>query len=208
MKFAFDVDGVFFPYERNILPFVNNILGTSYTMVDFTDYRLHKVLKCSKRVADDLVLKFVQSPICDSLLPIDGAKETFVRLVEAGHELFIITARWNVSRHERLARYLEKYLCGLFPPENIYFTADYQTGDQPICKSELCQRLNIDCLVDDRDKYVLACAEQGIHGILFQPDDYHWSHLPDDYSPLVQVAKDWKDVDDYLFVLERTMAGV
>ena len=61
-------------------------------------------------------------------------------------------------------------------------------------KAELCQKLGVDCLIDDQLKHCIGVAELGMEAILF--GDYGWNQseaLPTGVRRVVS----WKGVEEY-----------
>ena len=189
MRLAFDADDVLYPYAPNVLKFYNQHNGTNFTMADFTDYHLNTMWGGTYEEADSWVERFVYSDFSLSLPPIDGAYETLSRLSQR-HELSIVTARWTPNRREMTYYWLDQYLPGIFPVENIYFNSE-----MGICKSVLCRELGIDVLIDDRYVYIERTAKIGIDAILFQPDEYRWNTLPELLPTRVHRARNWAEVE-------------
>ncbi len=198
MRLAFDADDVLYPYAPNVLKFYNQLNGTNFTMADFTDYHLDVMWGNSREEADSWVERFVYSDFSLNLPPIDGVYEALSRLQER-HELNIITARWTPNRRRMTYYWLDQFLPGIFPVENIYFNSE-----MGICKSVLCRELGIDALIDGRYAYIERTAKIGINAILFQPDEYLWNRLPEILPDRVYRTRTWSDIENTIERLGAT----
>ncbi len=192
---AFDLDDVIYPFASNILKFYNLIHRTKFTLKDYTDYHLEKVLGCSLEEALALVVRYTQSDFARNLPPIHSVFDVLTRFKERHHKLIVITARWTPDRREWAEDWNEKFLPGIFAPEDLHFIVDHEIDGRRICKSELCKELKVDCLVDDRYLYVERTAQIGINAILFQPDDYLWNTVPRWIHPRIYITKNWSEIE-------------
>lgn len=70
-------------------------------------------------------------------------------------------------------------------------------------KSEICKSIGAHVLIDDNPSYAVECASAGINVLLYDwQSGYPWSKLPQGAAhPLIQVVKDWEEVEQALEVL-------
>jgi hypothetical protein len=82
-------------------------------------------------------------------------------LLRGGVEVYIIT---DMNQRDALATCEQNSLLAIIGPERV-FSADWSAhGDR--CKTEVCKKLGIDVLIDDRPDY---CAEGDFIGLVLSP---------------------------------------
>lgn len=89
MIFCVDMDNVLLPHQERIVEIYNDKYGTNYTVNDFTEYDAASTLGIDG--AEKMRQIYSDPNVYDSLVPLKGAKNVMQRLVNAGHQVYIVT---------------------------------------------------------------------------------------------------------------------
>ena len=118
-------------------------------------------------------------------------------------ELMVVTSRQHVIRQPTL-NWLEEHFPGVFSA--VHFGNHYALEGTSRKKSEICQAVGAQVLIDDNPGYALDCAEAGMQVLLFDWDlRYPWAKTENNgpQHPNITRVADWAAVETVLGVLSR-----
>lgn len=145
MNIGIDLDDVLLSFNESFLPYHNKKYGTSIRKDDITDFGLEKFLNCS---VDEMLARFTtyftSEEHADSS-PVEGAVEAVITLAQK-HNLYVITAK-PATLAESTRKWLDVHFPNVLP--RIHFADHVGNTTQKRKKSEICQELGIDILIDD-----------------------------------------------------------
>ena len=90
---AVDIDGVLADYPRSFLEFINQELGTAYTIDQVTSYDIYSCLGIPPEVGLSIKNKYRETGQKRFIPVLPGAREFLQRLKAAGYTIVLITAR-------------------------------------------------------------------------------------------------------------------
>jgi uncharacterized HAD superfamily protein len=192
------MDEVLFPLVEQLNAIFNERHNTSYVIDDYAHFNLRDVWGLSQEETNDLVHEVIRSDF-KVRPPKEGALDALERLTEYC-DSYVVTARNEEFEHitrQHVAHFYESRLVDVVLAGNTFYGSSYRP------KSQVCQELEADCLIDDGLHNVLECAEQGIFCILF--GDYPWNQTDEPLPPNVARAKGWAEVEQ---ILRRRFAAV
>ncbi len=184
-KIGLDIDEVVANFMKHFLDYSNNKNKTSFTLEDINNYYLWKTkIHSSKEESISEIMAFQQSEHFEKIDLIDGVKEVLEVLYEK-HTLYFITSRPQEFK-EDTKRFFAKY----FPNQNfeIIHSEDMQGGKT---KSEICEELGIEIMVEDNADYALNCAEKGIKVFLI---DKPWNKKHSEHENIIKI----KELNEFL----------
>lgn len=168
MRIAFDLDEVLLPLMETFLPWFNGRSGTAFTKEDIHTYDMWVSLRMEKDDCFAVFKRFFREKGME-LAPGEGTLPLLRGLVDAGHELFIVTGRHDEARAQA-AVLLERHFPGIF--SGIFFVSYRGVNGESDNKAEVCRREGFDILIDDDVAYAKQCEALGIDFILF---DQPWN---------------------------------
>ncbi len=185
MLIGIDLDDVlaetFFAFDQ----FHNSTYGTSFTKEDHFTFDLSKFWNVSQEEAKRRVREFNASKYSLEIKPLLGAKEALLELSKE-HEIKVIT-----SRLEEISDKTEKWLEEHYPDHDFeVHYANHYYGIEHQKKSEICQNLGIDILIDDCLEYALECSLEGIKVLLLDNPWNQRGNLPEN----VTRVSDWNNI--------------
>lgn len=100
------------------------------------------------------------------------------------HDLVVVTSRQHIIRDETL-EWIDTHFPGIF--SDIHFGNHFAKSGQSRKKSEICEQVGADVLIDDNPRYAHECASSGMHVLLFNwKKQYPWSRQPPECASLVR----------------------
>lgn len=161
---AVDIDGVLADYPRSFLEFINQELGTTYTIDQVTTYDIYGCLGIPPEIGLSIKNKYRETGQKRFIPVLPGAKEFLLRLKAAGYTIVLITARpyeqysriyadtleW-LARNDLPYDYLvfhekkEEYLIDMVGKDAIRFFVDDVVGN-----ANSVSRLGIPCYLITR----------------------------------------------------------
>lgn len=101
MVIAIDVDDVICNLQDVVINLFNKRYGSHYTIEDFISYDIMNVLPTQ----DAIVMKdmYGETGLYDKVKPIPGAKETLEKLINLGHQVYLVTAAIPKTYGEKVA---------------------------------------------------------------------------------------------------------
>ncbi len=191
-KAAFDCDDVLVKYFEAFLAFCNEAYGENFRPQDFTSCRYDQVWGITLEQLGERRRAFNATAAAQNLEPVEGAQEGVNQLAKL-YELEIITsrARRNQARTERM---IERLFPGKFAAIHCCGTGEGR-GQQFCRKSEVCEVIGAQWLVDDHPDHVEDCSSQGITVVMFTKA---WNQEVNVPSDLVLRASSWKEIVEEL----------
>lgn len=187
MHIGVDLDEVLADFISALIDFHNYTYGTSFTKNDFHSYEFHEVWGGTREEAIQKVYDFHKTAYSENIQPVAGSIEGVESLKRNGYTLSIITSR-QYDFIDLTKKWLRKYFPDKF--SSMYFTNSHSQNGVTIKKSEICSRLNVDKLIDDRADNANECAMSGTEVFLL---DYPWNRNVN-LSPKVTRVKSWQEL--------------
>lgn len=104
-----------------------------------------------------------------------GSAEALQRMKQ-DHDLVVVTSRQHVIRNETL-EWIDRHYPNIFA--DVHFGNHFAKSGQSKKKSEICEEIGADVLIDDNPRYAHECASSGMHVLLFNwQRQYPWSQQP------------------------------
>lgn len=173
---AIDIDGVLADYPRSFLDFINQELGTQFTIAQVTSYDIYGCLGIPPEVGLPIKNKYRETGQKRFIPVLPGAKEFLQRLREAGFTIVLITARpyeqysriyadtleW-LARNELPYDYLvfhekkEEYLIDMVGKDAIRFFVDDVAGN-----ANSVSRLGVPCYLVTRPYNIGADLKENV----------------------------------------------
>lgn len=190
---AVDCDDVLVPTFPLIIDHYNATYDTNIALKDCysADPNIWQV--STKGAAIQRIRDYMMSAEYQTAAPFTQAAETLRRLsrhytlhVVTGREDFLATATQTM---------LNEHFPGLF--QSVEFTNFFGQTARP--KSDVCQALGADILIDDHLYHAQIVAERGIEVLLF--GDYPWNQI-DELPANIRRVRDWREVARVLLPAE------
>lgn len=185
MKIAIDLDDVIADTTPNLHRFHNEMFGTNFSIDNQQIYNLAKVWNIEQEECTRRFLLWYSSDYFPKLKPVSGVAKALAELSKH-HDLVIVTSRLEVVE-EKTKEWLEKYLPDV--KLDIHF-ANHYFGTNSHKKSDHCQRLGIDLLIEDCLDYATECAEKNIEVLLY---DWPWNQTKKLPKNVTRV-KSWDEI--------------
>lgn len=183
---AVDLDNVLCDLITSLNQYHNKTYHTDFMVRDYRSFDLWKTWGGSQTKAIQKVMHFYSTEYCKLARPVKGARK-YVELLRQNNTLAIITAR-----HEEYAdityEWIDKYFKHKF--DSVYFTNNYSLSpdNNPLKKSQVCQSIGANVLLEDNLHNALDCAQSGVRVLLFSK--IHNQHKP---LPRIIRVKSWKE---------------
>jgi 5'(3')-deoxyribonucleotidase len=189
---AVDVDDVIAQSAKGLTAFSNEQWGTSLTAMDYDEHWANMwgvdIDEVKKRTQ-----VFYDSGIVRTYLPIDGAKETLVKLKNR-FNLVILTSRGSAIRQDT-QDWVETYYPDIFSEVHLSgIWDDIALHKYEVTKTDICKQIGAEYLIDDQLKHCISANGAGITSLLF--GDYTWNQMRNLPKGIV-TSHTWKDVDRY-----------
>lgn len=169
MKIAVDMDEIIAGFLDAFIIYQNETHNTAFKKSDFFSYEFWRVTGDAKEEDIKKVYNFIDSPYFDNIEPITGAIEALKRIKDQQHSLYIITSRPDDFSHKTKI-WLEKYLPNIF--EKVIHSNAYFKNKKARKKSEICDELGVDIMIEDNLDYAIECLKPNRKIILFK---YPWN---------------------------------
>lgn len=101
MVIAIDVDDTICNLQEIIVNLFNKRFNSNYTLEDFTEYDIMNVLPTQ----DAIVMKdmYGETGLYDKVKPMSGAQESLEKLINMGHQVYLVTAAIPKTYGEKVA---------------------------------------------------------------------------------------------------------
>lgn len=168
------MDGVVADFLESFLKFHNGEYGTRLSKADFKRFWLSDVIGITFEEEMNRIHKFYKTHHFQDIRPVEGAVEGIDKLSKS-HSLIVISARQDYVI-EPTKDWLERHFPNKF--SNVYFTNHVAEKEKRRRKSDVCDRLGIDVMVEDSIEYAAECATNGRKVILPDRPWNQTSQLP------------------------------
>ncbi len=162
MRIGIDVDEVLCRTNDYFLYEFNKKHGTNFMRDQLSSYTYDCFDGFDGKYVFDCLVEHLHK---DSLYydVFDSSKRVLFQLKKDGHQLFVITSRWNDLREKTI-----KWIYNHFGENFFEDILIYNDGtDMKIDKSEIVVKLGVDILIEDAPKYAISTASKGVKVLLF-----------------------------------------
>lgn len=130
---------------------------------------------------------FTRHDINAALLPVPDAITSVQSLIEAGHQIYIITARQRHRSQADTHAWLHRYLPALSDRVIFCSVDDFTTRS----KHEVCMEIGAELFIDDNIDYALPVAHSGVTTLLLEKP---WNRQRTEAHPSLIRVKDWSEI--------------
>lgn len=172
MVIAIDVDNCLCNLQEVVIDLFNKRYGSHYTMEDFTEYDIMNVLPTQ----DAIVMKdmYGEVGLYDKVKPTPGAQEALKKLMNLGHQVYLVTAAIPQTYGEKVA-FIQRF----FP---------YIDESHIICMSHKWM-FKCDIMIEDNMQTLLA--QPYYHRICF---DRPWNRAVNDWTYDIHRCTNWSEI--------------
>ncbi len=189
MKIGIDIDGVIANMMPTLVRFHNDNYGTSLEIDNFKSHDLHETWGGTFEDAVSKVHKFYLSDYFNEIAPVEGSIEALSSL-RMKNELFLITAR-PLSIEKNTRDWIDMHFGGMF---SGMYMADALTLKSGSFKSQICNDLGIDVMIEDNIGNALECSKNVRHVFLFNTPWNQDVGLPENVTRI----KSWNELIENL----------
>ncbi len=190
MKIAIDIDDVLANFMHALIEYHNTIYKTNFTKEHFTSFDLSQTWGGTHEEAVDKVFKFYETEEFKNVGVIEGATEV-VQALKQNHELVIVTARPEDLRSKTEA-WISTHFPGLF--SDIHIANRFSKSGPSTTKAELCEKHEVDMLIDDNLEYALECVTPQRKILLFNNP---WNQHPELPIGITRVHS-WEEIPKHI----------
>ncbi len=191
-KVAFDCDDVLVKYFEAFLAFCNEAYGESFRPEDFASCRYEQVWGITPAQLGDRRRAFNTTPAAQNLEAVEGAQEG-VQLLSQFYELEVVTSRARRNK-DRTQRMIERLFPGKFADVHCCGTGE-GAGQQFCRKSQMCEIIGAEWLVDDHPDHIEDCSAHGIRVVV---PNHPWNRHIRPVPGLILLASSWRDIVEEL----------
>lgn len=172
MVIACDVDDVLCNLQEVVVNLFNKRYGTNYNIEAFTEYNIMNVLPTK----DGVVMRdmYGEPGLYDKVKPIHGAQKALEKLINLGHQVYLVTAAIPKTYGEKVA-----FIKRFFP---------YIDESHIICMQHKWL-LNCDIMIEDNLQTLVEKSHY--HRVLF---DKPWNQSSKDWVYGINRCHNWEDV--------------
>lgn len=193
LKIGIDIDEVITKTIDGFLQFYNTKFDKKVLFSDISCYEFWDILGVKREDLLNLFFDFYDHNLFENLSLIEGVIDAINNLSKK-NEVFFITARPFKIKDKT-----QKFLSENFPNISFtlicssdFFNKENNTGFKS--KAEICQKLNIEVMVEDNKDYALDCAKKGIKSFLINKP---WNQDCEDHENLIKVNH-WNEIIEEL----------
>ncbi len=190
------MDDVQAPLVSPFLDFYNPRHGTAFRAAEFKTYSLPEALGISLEDSIAEMRLFYRSGLLDKIPPYPEAQAALRILKAEGDSLYTVTSRFGEAIPVT-KRWEAQNNPGIFT--DIYFSANGHVGIGTLSKKIICQKLSMDAIIEDDQRYATECAEAGILAFLLERP---WNEGYAGHENVFHV-KDWTPIIDGLQRMRR-----
>ena len=187
MKIAVDLDDVLTDTMAGVIAHHNELYHTNLTKDDFYSQNFSEIWGGTKQAAVDEILAFHSSLYGIDTPPIPEAVAAVATLKAAGHELYLVTGRYDEVM-DQTRDWIEKYFPQTF--SGIFNTNHFSLKTTPTTKAEVCKKIGATLLIDDNLDHALGTARAGISVFLI---DHQWNKLDTEPENITRVFS-WPEI--------------
>lgn len=183
MKIGIDIDEVVVEFFKEYLKLFNERFEKNLVLDDILKFEIWEFTDVSKEDALSLAEEFNSSDNFFKMNFVDDSKESLFKINE-NFDIHFIT-----SRPENLNEKTKIFLKSHF--KEMDFDLHFSGGvwNDRKSKSQICKELEIPVLIEDRRKYALECAQEGIKVLLL---DKSWNQNCEHEN--IICVKDWNEI--------------
>jgi uncharacterized HAD superfamily protein len=184
IKIGIDIDEVVAEFMKKYFEFHNKKNNTSLVLENLRNYHLWECgIHNSKEESIKDVLEFQNSADFDDIELIDGAKEG-INFLSENYEIFFITSRPSILKEKT-----EIFFRNNFPNNNFQFifSGEIYGGKS---KSDICEDLGVQFMIEDNAEYALSCAKNQIKTFLLEKP---WNKNYENHNNLIKV-QNWNEI--------------
>ncbi len=172
MILCVDVDDVICNLQEVVIDIFNDRYGSNYKIEDFTDYDVMNVLPTQ----DGVVMKdmYSETGLYNKVKPILGAQESLQKLINMGHQVYLVTAAIPKTYGEKV-EFIKRYF-PFISEENI------------VCMKHKWM-FKCDIMIEDNLQTLLA--KPYYHRVLL---DRPWNKSTKDYVYGVHRCTNWNEI--------------
>lgn len=191
MYIGVDIDSVIAETVPHLLRFFNKIYGTNFNKRKHTSYYFASLFNISLEEVLNELHAFYDSRNFNLVKPVRGSQKG-IEYLSKKHQLSAITSRPSHIEKKTL-QWLDTY----FPKQflTVHHTNQVSHANEPKKKkSEICQELGIELLIDDHLDFAIDVASVGIPVLLFNQPWNQTNKLPKG----IQRVRSWKEIREML----------
>lgn len=172
MTILIDVDDVICNLQEAVIDLFNNKFGSNYKLEDFTEFDPMNILPSQ----DAMVIKdmYGMSGLYDKVKPMTGAQDAIEKLVNFGHQVYLVTAAVPETYGEKVA-----FIKRFFP---------YIDEGHIVCMKHKWL-FKCDIMIEDNVQTLLA--KTYYHRICF---DRPWNRGVNDWTYDIHRCKSWNEI--------------
>lgn len=172
MVLCVDVDDTLCNLQEVVIELFNNKFGSNYTLEDFTEYDVMNVLPTQ----DAIVMKDLYGThgLYNKVKPIPGAQEALEKLINLGHQVYLVTAAIPETYGEKVA-----FIRRFFP----------YIDDGHIVAMKHKHMFKCDIMIEDNLQALLA--KPYYDRICF---DRPWNRVVNDWTYGIHRCKNWNEI--------------
>lgn len=172
MVLCVDVDDVICNLQEVVVNLFNKRYGSHYSVEDFTEYDVMNILPTQ----DAMVLKdmYGETGLYDKVKPMPGAQEALEKLINLGHQVYLVTAAIPKTYGEKAA-----FIKRFFP----------YIDDGHIVAMRHKHMFKCDVMIEDNLNNLLA--KPYYHRICF---DRPWNREVNDWTYDIHRCKNWNEI--------------
>ena len=186
MKIGIDLDEVLAELLSAVIEYHNFAYKTAFTKNQFRSHLYWKTLDGTKDEVIRKVRDFYKTDYFKNVKPVAGAIKA-LPILKQDNDLFIITARPNEIL-EDTKEWVDRYFPNLF--SGIYLANHFPQSGASIAKSQICDELEIEVMIEDSIESALDCAGLKRRVLLF---DCPWNQQAELPSGISRVLS-WKEI--------------
>lgn len=190
LRIAVDIDEVLCRTNDYFLEDFNSEHNTNFTRENITSYDYSSLDGFESKY----VFEKVKTHVSEKLISYEISQDaitTLKKLKEIGHELFILTSRFDETEEDTKKWIFAHFGVSFF--KEIIFTNGVINNS---CKSDYCINKDFDILIEDAPHYAQKSSEKGIKVLLM---DCPWNGDVVETKNLIRV-KNWKEISEYFKV--------
>lgn len=172
MVIMVDVDDVICNLQETVVKLFNERYGTKYTLNDFTEYDIMNVLPTKE--ASMMLDMYGETGLYDKVKPIAGAQKAIEKLINLGHQVYLVTASIPKTYGEKVS-----FIKRFFP----------YIDDSHIVSMKHKWLFKCDIMIEDNLQTLLA--KPYYHRICF---NMPWNHSTKDYIYDIHRCHNWNDI--------------
>ena len=187
MKIGIDLDEILADLVNPLIVWHNGVYGTNLERNNLTSYSLEEIWGGSREDTERKFKEFYQSRNFKGIVPVRDSQKGIGNL-SSRNELIVITSRPRYLYEETL-QWLEKHFPDRF--QGVELTSNWNEGGEGRKKSEACQDLGVDLIVEDSLGYAKDCADMNVRVLLL---DCPWNRGDLDTRRITRVYS-WEDIE-------------